>query len=239
MSQSLSNTDVVILCGGKGERLREIIGNMPKPMALINKTPFLRILIDYIASFGCKRFILCVGYEKEAIKKYFQDNVLPIEVIFSEETHSLGTGGAVKNAYKYIKNSPFLVINGDSLFKIDYNNFMLFHEEKKGDCSIALFESHEEKKDYGGVVMDSASRISSFNEKKNSLNKQTFFNGGIYLFQKELFTAMPDNDVFSLEYDFFPRLTSKNFFGYSAKEKFIDIGTPSRYQQAQKLLERG
>lgn len=76
------NIDVVILCGGKGERLWPVVSDRPKPMAKIVHRPFLDILIGYVSSFGFKRFILCVRYMKEFIKDYYEDKK---GIIFSEE----------------------------------------------------------------------------------------------------------------------------------------------------------
>lgn len=66
--------DVVILCGGMGKRLKTVVGGQPKSMAEIKDKPFLDILIDYVTSFGFKRFILCTGsgYLGNVIKEYFQ-----------------------------------------------------------------------------------------------------------------------------------------------------------------------
>ena len=58
----MSDIDVLILCGGLGTRLCEVVADRPKPMAEMNERPFLDILIDHFAGFGFKRFILCAGY---------------------------------------------------------------------------------------------------------------------------------------------------------------------------------
>ena len=98
----LKDVDVVILCGGLGKRLRGIIKNRPKPMALINGRSFLDYLIFYLVKFGFRRFILCTGYKKSSIKRYYAKRYKNFEFVFSEENVPLGTGGAVKNAKKFI-----------------------------------------------------------------------------------------------------------------------------------------
>ena len=64
----MKDIDVVVLCGGKGTRLNEVVNDRPKPMAEINCHPFLDILIDFVASFGFKRVILSVCYMADYIK---------------------------------------------------------------------------------------------------------------------------------------------------------------------------
>lgn len=129
--------DVVILCGGLGKRLKSVVDDRPKPMAFVGLRPFLDILIDYIASFGTKRFILCIGHRGGSVKTYFRKRK-NFQIIFSEEKNPLGTGGAIKNAKSFIETSPFLILNGDSFIKANLNNFFNFHLRKKAEISILV-----------------------------------------------------------------------------------------------------
>ena len=131
-----SNTDVLILCGGKGRRIQSIAKGRPKSMIDINGMPFMDILIDYIDSFGFKRVILCISYRGGFIKKYYSGRKNRLEIVFSEEKELLGTGGAVKNAGPFIKSLQFLVLNGDSFCRIDLQDFLRFHIEKNAGCSM-------------------------------------------------------------------------------------------------------
>ena len=120
MSELIKSTDVYILCGGMGKRLRSVIKNNPKPMVGIGEKPFLDIIIDYMADFGFRRFILGLGYKAEVFKRYYK-NFKPkdLEIEFCEEKTPLGTGGAVKKAKKLIISRSFLVLNGDSFCKFE------------------------------------------------------------------------------------------------------------------------
>jgi len=77
--------DAVILCGGKGTRLRRVVSDRPKPMAQINGTPFLDILIGYLSCFGFRRFVLCTGYLSDVIEDHFSRPAADadIEVVIS------------------------------------------------------------------------------------------------------------------------------------------------------------
>ena len=86
--------------------------------------------------------------------------------------------------------------------------------------------------DYGRVVLDKSGRITRFNEKVRSGSADNFVNAGIYLLDKSIFFEIPENKKCSLEYEFFPKIINKRFYGFITQERFIDIGTPERFKQA-------
>lgn len=226
------NLDVIILCGGMGKRLKSVVSDRPKPMAEISGRPFLDILIDYAAAFGFKRFILCAGYMGDVIKEYYQKKRgLSVQVVVSQEKEPLGTAGAVKNARGLIKSSPFLVMNGDSLCRLDLLEFIRFHEEKDASFSMVLAGSGGGK-DYGRVNVDNSGRITSF-EEKTEARQGGSINAGIYLLDDNIFSVIPGGKKLSLEYDVFPEITGSRFYGYITKEELVDIGTPEKYLAAQ------
>jgi len=229
------DADVLVLCGGLGTRLADVISDSPKPMAKIGKHPFLDILIEYIAVFGFKRFILCAGYKAKVIQEYYERKKSRLEILISKEEKPLGTGGAIKNAESLIQSNPFLVVNGDSFCCADLYKFVDFHTSKKALLSIALVNS-KDAKDYGSVEIDSLDRIVRFNE-KGKTGQSGIINTGIYLFSREVLSLMPSDESFSLEYDFFPKNIGREFYGYLETSFFIDIGTPERYEKAKQLLK--
>lgn len=228
-----TDVDVVILCGGKGTRLKEVVSDRPKPMAEINSHPFLDILIDYVSSFGFKRVILSVGYKADYIKDYYRNKKFPCETLFSQENEPLGTAGGVKQAENLVQSNPFLVLNGDSFCPVDLSQFLDFHSKKGASVSMVVTEA-EDVKDFGTISLDALQRIVRFEEKKEG--KKSFINAGIYLFQKEVFSLIPSHVRYSLEHDLFPTLVDQKFYGYVTQEKLIDIGTPERYEQAKLIL---
>src|ERR1700722_8129618 len=116
--------DVVILAGGFAKRLQSVIGGSQKVLAKIGDKPFLEILIDYIASQGGRRFILCVGHGSSEVEAYFTDRYKDREIVFSHEDSPLGTGGAIKQGSAQVKTPTFLAMNGDCFSVIDYNSFI-------------------------------------------------------------------------------------------------------------------
>ena len=236
MSDNLSEIDVVILCGGQGTRLRPVVSDRPKALAKIGEKTFLDILIDDLRRSGFKNIILCIGYLKKAIKDHII-NKNDYNISFSEEDVPLGTGGALKKAEPMIKSSPFIVMNGDSICKINFHDFYNFHLDKMATLSMALVQTTSSQ-DFGSVVLDESNRIVSYREKEANLG-EPLINAGVYLMEREIFSLMPDQDRFSMEYDFFPQLAGGRLFGFAVDGELMDIGTPERYKKANYLIRGG
>ena len=206
--------DVLILCGGIGKRLQGVTRGWPKPLIEINGEPFLDILIKYVAGFGFRRFVLCTGYKAEEFRQNYNHKDSGVEIVFSEEAEPLGTGGALANAKAKIKSGIVLVMNGDSLCEVDFCSFINFHIENGALCSMVLVAA-EEATDYGLVVLNQSQQVTAFNEKTGSKG-EALISAGIYLFKKDIFSMMPENKNFSLEYDFFPNIINAFCYGYRA-----------------------
>ncbi|MDP2598914.1 MAG: sugar phosphate nucleotidyltransferase [Candidatus Liptonbacteria bacterium] len=227
----LRNIDAVVLCGGQGTRLRSVLGDTQKVVAPIGSRTLLDVLMANLSSQGFARLILCVGHlKKQIIDKY---RTLP-NIVFSEENAPLGTGGAVKNAEKLITSDDFFVMNGDSIFNgLDASEFYDFHKKHGALVSLALAEPREDK-DFGGVVLAKSNKITAFTE-KNELDETKFMSGGVYFMKNDALRLMPEKP-FSLENDFFPKLTNGSLYGFFSPGEVLDIGTPERYERAKTIL---
>lgn len=226
-------SDVLILCGGKGIRLRSVVSERPKVLAEVGGGPFLDILIEELSRTGFKKIILSVGYLKEQVK----DRYAPRGIFFAEEESPLGTGGAIKNAEPLITSDHFLVMNGDSLVLggIDLTKLYMFHVDKNALATIVLARPRTEK-DYGAVLLENNAKIKSFDEKQNR-GESHFMNAGVYMMSKEIFSRMPMSP-FSLESDFFPTLIDDALYGFPVDGEVIDIGTPERYVRAKEVFKK-
>lgn len=230
------HTDVLILCGGLGKRLRSVVSDKPKPLAQINKRAFLDLLIDHIVGYGFKRFILCTGYMGSAIAEHYGKLSKSVEILFSQEEQPLGTAGAVKNAESLIRSDPFLVANGDSFCQVNLSEFLNFHQKNSAQLSMAVTRS-QNSKDFGTITLNDSQEIVRFEEKKAG-TREAFINAGIYLMQKNVLSLIPPGRKRSLEVDLFPQLAGRDFYGYVVSSKVIDIGTPERYEQAVSFFSR-
>ncbi len=236
MPLDYTSADVVILCGGRGKRLGPLTSKIPKPLLRIKQRPFLEILIGSLYKQGFRRFILCTGYKKELLKKYFQSHhAYAPYIFFSEEKKPLGTGGAIYHARKLILSEAFFVLNGDSLCRYPLKKIFSFHRRKHADVSI-LLAKQKEQAECGFAKLDHNSKIVTFSEKE-TIRTKTYINTGVYVFSGKIFQRVPWRGSFSLEYDLFPKLCSHGkLYGLPSVCTFLDIGTPQRLQKAQRSL---
>ena len=215
-SGSKHQTDVLILCGGLGKRLRSIVSNKPKPLIEIDNRAFLDLLIEYIAGHGFKRFILCTGYMGSAIVEHYETLFEHLEILFSQENQALGTAGAIKNAEPLIQSSPFLVANGDSFCHVDLAEFFGFHRRKSALSSIVVTQI-QNSQEFGALTLNESQEVVSFEEKKAG-GKEALVNAGIYLFEKDVLSLIPPDTTYSLEVDLFPDLVGRGFYGFDDDE---------------------
>ena len=211
----------IILCGGLGTRLKSVIKDIPKPMAPINDKPFLEFIFEYLKKQGVKEIILAVSYKYEVIQEYFKDEFLGIKIKYSIEKEFLGTGGAIKEALKFIKNEVY-VLNGDTFFYIDLSKLKL----NGSKICLALKQMNDFDR-YGTVNVNEQGFVISFEEK--IFKKQGLINGGIYLLKKDLFDDFSLMDKFSFE-----EFLQENYEKLKARAEifddyFIDIGVPEDY----------
>lgn len=215
--------EAIVLAGGFGTRLKEVVSDVPKPMAPVNGKPFLEYLIKDLGEKGIRHIILAVGYKKEIIKEYFKNRYENIEITYSEELTPLGTGGAIKKALKLAKEADIFIVNGDTFFDVDLKRMKEFHTENKSTLTVAVKEMENFDR-YGSLVIKEK-KIIEFEEKKKK-NKGKI-NGGIYLIKKDLLNRI-EKEKFSFEKKV---LEDKRIEKYSYKSKgyFIDMGIPEDY----------
>jgi len=226
----------LILAGGLGKRLRTVVSDRPKPMALINGKPFLEYQICFLAGQGVKDIVLCLGYFHQQIMEYFGDGQrFGVRLTYSIEHKPLGTGGAIKKVEPQPKQT-FLVLNGDTYFEIGLYELVKAHREGGGLATLALVEVEDASR-FGVVSLDCQGFITSFAE-KSSLGPG-LINGGIYVFEPSVLDYIPPRTQVSLEEEVFPALVElKLLRGHVAQGYHIDIGTPESYAQAQRELPR-
>ena len=225
--------EAIILCGGKGTRLKEVVNDVPKPLAPIDGIPFLSILMKYLKAQGIERVILATGYMHEKIENLYGNCYEGMEIVYSIEHNPLGTGGAIANALRKIKSENVLVLNGDSVIKFQLNEIKKQFGEIKFH-SLLILKPMERVERYGAVRMFE-SRVTAFEEK--SFKEQCLINTGVYILNKEIFSDKAENEVFSFEKDFLEKEVEKgSLFGMECKGFFIDIGVPEDYAAAQNNL---
>ncbi|MDD5348151.1 MAG: nucleotidyltransferase family protein [Candidatus Omnitrophica bacterium] len=234
MKPDITGISVAILCGGLGKRIRPVVGDRPKPMAEINGRPFLDLILEYVAGCGIRDIVLCTGYKAGFIKDYYRGmKFLKSRLAFSEEQSPLGTAGAIRNAQGKITGDPFFVLNGDSMCAVALADMLDFHYQHEARASMALVAS-DDRREKGTAELDGRARIVGFREKEARSTGNFFVNAGVYCLNRDIFSLIPENKPYSLEYDVFPGLD--RCFGYVTKGTLIDIGTPEGFARARQLL---
>ena len=226
--------DAVILAGGLGSRLKEVVSELPKPLAPIHDKPFLDILLAQLdASEMVSKVILAVGYRADQVVSYYKNRP---NITFSIEASPLGTGGALKKALDGVSSEDLLVCNGDSFLEYSLAEMWQSYRAANADFLMACREVEEASR-YGQVDFDGESgRILGFQEKSTEKLKG-WINGGVYLMKRDLLRDFPSDHPFSLEQELFPKLLKKRMFRYPVSGLFIDIGTKESYFQAQEILK--
>ncbi len=229
-------TDAIILCGGAGLRLRPITGDAPKSLARVSGRPFLETLFRQLQRYGFQRVILAVGYAAPAIQSHFGQSFCGMDIQYSYEASPLGTGGALSNAAAHVNSTSCLVMNGDSYTDVDLGKFAAAHLECGTDVSVAVVPV-DDREDVGSVVLDGDRNVAKFVEKEPSLRAR-HLNAGIYILSREMLFEIPSEFPISLERELFPKWIreGRRIRAFIHSGTCVDIGTPERYQTAQKAL---
>lgn len=213
----------VILAAGPGTRLRPFTDALPKPMLPIGAKPLLEINVQYLKEEGFDEVILAISHLRENIKHYFEDgNRFDIKITYSEEKSTLGTGGAVKKAAKYLSDT-FVVILGDGLADIDYPALLEYHHKAKATGTMVVFEKRLQIP-YGvlKIDMNGENAILALEEKP----ELTFgVNTGIVVLEPRSLEYVMEDEFLRMP-DLFLRLKEdgERVVAYHHRGNWVDIG---------------
>ncbi len=230
LKKSILPIDVVIMAGGKGERLRPLTDHIPKPLLPINQKPIIEYAIDQFNYFGISDIWITSNYLSNQLVEYVaekQDNGFDrLRVI--KETQFFGTMGAV-SLIKEFSHNHILVCNADLLTNIDLESYYLDFVKTNADLSVL---SIPYKIDIPYAVLElNDGYISDLKEKPT----YTYYsNGGFYLFKRECLDFIPTNTEF-MATDFIEKLiqNNKKVRAYEHHGYWLDIGSHSDFQRAQ------
>ena len=212
----------IILAGGLGTRLRSAVPDLPKCMAPVAGKPFLYHVISYLQEQEADSFIFSLGHMHEIIEQWILNNYPFLNYQLSIEEEPLGTGGAIQLACKKATTENVLILNGDTMFKINTNKLLSFHHQNDAACTLALKPMHNFDR-YGVVEINKDSYIQSFKEKQ--FYKQGLINGGVYALNVKSFLDLELPTKFSFEKDYLETYcTTQKMMGLVQDEYFIDIG---------------
>lgn len=231
-SKSALPLDAVLMAGGKGERLRPLTLDTPKPLLKIGDKSIIDRNVDRLIDYGVKNISVTVNYLKDKLIEHYskpKDNGVKINCV--SEDKFLGTIGALR-LLKEFHNDTILVMNSDLLTDIDYEDFFL-HFQESGAMMSAAAIPYSVSVPYGIFELEGRN-IKGITEKPIY---NLYANAGIYLIKKEALRYIPDNAIYNAT-DLIEALVAdgQSVIRYPLTGLWIDIGTPEEYRKAQELV---
>ncbi len=229
----------VILCGGKGTRLREETEYRPKPMVPIGDRPILWHVMQRYAKYGHKDFVLCLGYKGEIIRDYFRnhpwhnrDVTLTLgrpgepeflspqadadwKVTLCETGLETLTAGRIRAVREHVKDEPFFLTYGDGVGDIDLEALLAFH--RKSGAVVTLTAVHPPGR-FGEIGLKADGRVESFNEKPQT--ESGYINGGFMVCEPKLFDYLSEDPKVMLEEAPLRRLVAEGMLAAFRHEGF-------------------
>lgn len=224
----------VILAGGKGTRLHPFTINFPKPLVPLGNTPVLEVLLERLISYQITDVTLTLGHLAELMRAYFErrkDLNDRMHLCYVEEREPTGTAGSL--ALVPDLDKTFLVMNGDLLTNINFNELVQFHQEKKAAVTIAVHR-RQVKIDLGVLDFDDSYQITGYHEKPTM---DYHVSMGIYVYEPSVLRYIEKGTYLD-----FPTLVlrllaaGETVVAYPTDCMWLDIGRPDDYARAQELF---
>lgn len=225
-----SDSPVVVMAGGEGQRLRPLTEDKPKPMLEIGGRPLLETTLDQVRDAGFSRVLIAVNYRADQIEEHFGSGEKHgLEISYIKEEEAMGSAGAVRLAPSEL-DRPFILINGDLLTKVNLGALLRFHREEKNAITVGV-RQFKLQIPYGVVEIEGT----AVTELKEKPEMEVFVNAGVYAVSPEAVALVPDDR------DFFHTTDIVNFAleadvrvgSFPIREYWLDIGHLSDYERAE------
>jgi histidinol-phosphate phosphatase family protein len=232
---------LIILAGGAGTRLRERLGDLPKPMIPIAGKPLLEHQVELAKKHGFTDLIFFVHYRADLIEKYFGDGEkFGVRIRYILETEPLGTAGAVLAGFEHLAEC-FVVLYGDTMVNVDLTRIWNAHEKANAAATL-LLHPNDHPFDSDLVEINAESLVTAFHNRPHVENvwRQNLVNAGLYVLDKRALAAFrlstlnsQPSTILDFGKDVFPALVraGEKLLGYNSPEFIKDIGTPARYDK--------
>ena len=234
--------DALISAGGKGTRLIELTGDViPKPMAKISGKPVIERAVERLSKYGIKKIYISVGHLAEKITSYLKNGEKwGVEIEYITENEPLGSGGALY----YLKgkvNGDFVVCSGDTVFDVDLSKMNAYHKRRKALVTM-LTHPNAHPYDSDVIICDRFNRVKGISKKNEH---QGFYpnnvNAGFFIINSKALDYFDQPKKVNLEHDFILSHINQNsrVYAYKSPEYVKDVGSPQRFFNAEKDIERG
>lgn len=244
---------VVLMAGGRGTRIAELFPNIPKPLISVDGMPILEREIRSLASQGFKDLILTVGYLADKIISYFGDGSrLGVKIDYFVEETPLGNSGALFQLRDKIGEEPFLLLNADAAFDVDFNRMLEFHK-KHGGLVTLFTHPNSHPYDSGLIIADNDGKVEKWLSKEDDRPKwyNNRVNAGLHVINPKVLeislknldidqeTGFPKGKVDLDRQILKPLCGTGKMFCYDSPEYVKDMGTPDRFHQVEADYKNG
>lgn len=227
-AQGKKPNPVMLMAGGLSTRLRPLTENLPKPMLKLGGKPILETILMSFINQGFEEFYISVNYLADSIEDYFEDgSKWGVKIEYLREQTKMGTAGPLSLLPKNITQS-LIMMNSDLLTKIDFDRFLLFHQQKKCIATAGIRE-YAFQIPYG-IVSVKNNCIVGIDEKPV---KRYFANAGIYILEPEAIKLVPQEGYLDMP-DLLKMLIEhqNEVSAYPIREYWLDIGKHADYERA-------
>jgi histidinol-phosphate phosphatase family protein len=224
---------LVVLAGGSGTRLRERLGDLPKPMIPIGGRPLLEIQLELAKRHGFDDILIFAFYRADLIEKHFGDGSrFGVRIRYIIETEPLGTAGAVLAGFELLADD-FVVMYGDTMIAVDLDRIWGAHKAGAADATLLLHPS-DHPADSDLVEVNALGWITAFYNRPHSPDQwfQNRVNAALYVVRKSALAAWSGSaGKMDFAEDLFPAMLDggARLLAYNSPEFIKDIGTPQRY----------
>ncbi|MSR76826.1 MAG: alcohol dehydrogenase [Candidatus Omnitrophica bacterium] len=211
---------IILMAGGLGTRLRPLTDDCPKPLLSVGNKPILETILQNFIEQGFHRFFISVHYKDEMVRHYFGNgSKWGADITYLHEHERRGTAGALALLPETPKQT-FIVMNGDLLTKINFRQLLQFHREHEALGTMCVRE-YDFQVPFGVVQLD-RQRIQAIDEKP--IHK-FFVNAGIYAFEPDAISLIPQNEYFDMP-NLFEILiqNKKETAAFPLREYWLDVG---------------
>ncbi|MBI4092822.1 MAG: nucleotidyltransferase family protein [Candidatus Kerfeldbacteria bacterium] len=222
-----------VLAGGSGVKMRPFTYELPKAMIPVKGRPILEHTIERLRESDIKDIVILTGHLGEKIIEHFGDgHRFGVKIRYLEEKTVAGTAAPLRLASPMLKSQPFLLIYGDVLIDLDFNDLIEFHALTAGLATIAV-TSIDNPSDYGVVRLHGNQVVEFLQKPPRSRKLSHLIYTGVSVIEPKVLDLVPKRGESMLETDVFPRLARDGKLnGYLFEGQWFDIGTPEVYERA-------
>ena len=235
---------VVILAGGKGTRLHDRLGGLPKPLIDICGKPLLERQIELLIKYGYTHALLLVNHGARQITDFCRSrNNWDIEVECIPDGEPKGTAGATLAVMDRL-NTEFLVMYGDTMLEVDLERFQTFHRSQIDADATLFVHPNDHPNDSDLVEVDESGSIRAFHPYPHDKGHYypNLVNAALYYIRRDALRPWQDvSGLFDFGKDLFPKMLARGnkLIGYNSPEYIKDCGTPSRLDKVCEHFDSG